>query len=187
MDTDSHGAALAVTSDPAERDLVNVAAPIPWLKALQGAGGLEVIDTPGSGAWISCQAAVDTALDGADAVLLVTDCSRQLTDASEVALLRRLADKRPIVVLNQIDRVLPTAAVAAAAAAHAPASGSSRTRPASETAPPSSLQQIVARVRASIDAALLPRKDDGIVLGERLPVFAVSTKRYTTDGHDRWR
>ena len=163
----------AESADPTA-DVVQVEASAPWLQRLEAWGGLEITDTPGYGAWVSGQAAIDAALDAADEVVLVTDCSRQLTDTTEVNLLRRLADKRPVVVLNQIDRVLPAPSAAALpTAAPAPA-------PASPASPVGSTQlaQIVGRVKASLDAALLYRADDGLVLGERTPVFAVSGKRY---------
>jgi len=153
-----YGPKFRQTPDARAKDVIDVEAPVPWLEQLEPLGGLEITDTPGYGAWTSGQASVDAVLENVDAVLLVTDCSRQLIDTAEVQLLRRLADKRPNVVLNQIDRVLPA--------------------PADDTGAPShALTQVVARVRASIDAALLPRRDDGFVLGDRLPIFALSTKR----------
>ena len=157
----------AAESADATADVVQVEASAPWLQRLEAWGGLEITDTPGYGAWVSGQAAIDAALDAADEVVLVTDCSRQLTDTTEVNLLRRLADKRPVVVLNQIDRVLP-----------APSSTALPTPAPASLVGSTQLAQIVGRVKASLDAALLNRADDGLVLGERTPVFAVSSKRY---------
>ena len=147
--------------DAAQPDVVNIETAAPWLAKLEAWGGLEIIDTPGYGAWTSNQASVDGALDAADEVVLVTDCSRQLTDVTEVTLLRRLADKRPVIVINQIDRVVPSGA------------GDDP----SGTAGAADLRRIVTRVKASVDAALLVRADDGFVRNERTPIFAVSGKR----------
>jgi rhodanese-related sulfurtransferase len=145
-----YGSTAAADADRADAALVDVRVPAPWLERLEASGGLELWDTPGpgSGAVQPAAAAVERAIEGADQVLLVTDSVRQLSDAGEAALLRRLADRRPIVVVNHAYRLSASAAA------------------------------VVADVQRGVDAVLLPRADDGLVLGERVPVFAVSALQY---------